>query len=255
MDMSMLLWNKVSALTEAQAAGGSGRIEAGNVLLNMDSTNNDSGGEWMYEGSIGIEKGKTYTVILDSGRYNAVCKLMDGSPFLGNAALLNDTNEDTDESFCVWEIPNEDTGGVLTVVIDASEGRHVTVISSETIHPIDPKFLPTVEIDLDALGITETILALSQTGGIADITVPHEKLWGRITDDSPVRMRLTMPYQDTGLEIIFESTCTTKTDGNRNIIAMFFMQYDQTSFMQIILQMGNYDENGSMYVMVKTNMV
>lgn len=93
-------------------------------------------------GSIGLEVGKTYTVTTDSGSYTAVCKELQGVLVLGNAYLTNPEGFDnTGETFCVVEM--DDGAGLMTVALDANNGAHMKV-STETIHPIDPKFLPGV---------------------------------------------------------------------------------------------------------------
>jgi hypothetical protein len=97
--------------------------------------------------TIGLEVGKTYTVKLDSGNYTAVCKeeTKDGitARTLGNTSIYGE-GEDTGESFLVSEVFTAEES--VIIIVDRNQGTHAEIIdlAGETIHPIDPKYLPGV---------------------------------------------------------------------------------------------------------------
>ena len=89
-----------------------------------------------------LELGKSYSVTTDSGTFSAVAKktAIENMTlyYLGNIKLLG--AEDTGESFLVISaFENEE---YYVMCIDYSGGSHMKVETAETIHPIDPKFLP-----------------------------------------------------------------------------------------------------------------
>lgn len=92
---------------------------------------------------IGLEVGKTYTVVVDSGKYEAVCKKIDGTTYLGNLYIVDpEVAEDTGECFFVGDlVTEEDRDGFCAFVTDGSTSIS---IETETIHPIDQKYLPGV---------------------------------------------------------------------------------------------------------------
>ena len=106
-----------------------------------------------------LEEGKTYTVILDSGSYNAVCKSfdMDGLTmlYLGNMADMG--GEDTGESFLVGVVP-----GMAFSAVDKNSGSKIAIAGVvENITPMAAKFMPDPS-DLSA----EWIAALKTALGI-----------------------------------------------------------------------------------------
>ena len=79
--------------------------------------------------------GETYTVTFDGKRYSCVCSELNA---VGNNAIFGE-GEDTGEPFLII-LNGEDTFAIAT----QTEGTHTFSITQETIHPIDPKFLPGV---------------------------------------------------------------------------------------------------------------
>lgn len=118
------------------------------------------GGAVELEGdAVTLEEGKTYTVILDNGSYNAVCKSFDLEGltmlYLGNMADLG--GEDTGESFVVAAIP-----GMAFSAVDMNGGSKIAIAGVvENITPMAAKFMPDPS-DLSA----EWIAALKTVLGI-----------------------------------------------------------------------------------------
>ena len=83
--------------------------------------------------------GNTYTVKLDSGSYTCVCKASTDGNYLGNGSFLGWVVEDTGETFCIGEMVHD--GVIYLAVCDVNGGTHCTIYA-ETIHPINPKYLP-----------------------------------------------------------------------------------------------------------------
>ena len=124
-----------------------------NVLIDLPM---DEGHAFL-ERKAGLVAGTTYTVALDSGNYTAVCKRIDSNGesilIIGNAALLGMPGmEDTGESFIVYEGYDSVSESYISVVVDAQAGTRCKVY--ETIHHIDPKFLPGVCLPVVELSTT-----------------------------------------------------------------------------------------------------
>ena len=99
--------------------------------------------EFESESGIKLEEGKKYTVSLDSGDYEAVCKShsFDGENtfyYLGDIAILWEQFEPTEDSFLV--VGNE----AFVIAMDTNEGNYIRV-QSETICPIDQKYIPALD--------------------------------------------------------------------------------------------------------------
>lgn len=110
-----------------------------------------------YYGARGIatnlfEIGKTYTVMLDGVKYGKLpCVAFNTGMGFGNAALSGGA-ENSGEPVHMMQASN---GTVMAVC--ETQGTHSLAIyeETETIHPIDPKFLPAVEVHLSDLGLPE----------------------------------------------------------------------------------------------------
>lgn len=149
-------------------------------------------------GKLGLVVGNTYTVRLADGDYECVCVggEVDGLEFhwLGNGGLIG--YADTGETFVVVEMevsPEVTEVGWMTTVIDTNVGASCTVIASETIHTIDPKYLPPSQpkvIDLDSYGIGIGILELVQSGGGVGQSANMKQFWDDITTDRELRLEL-----------------------------------------------------------------
>lgn len=113
-----------------------------------------------------IEEGKVYTVTTDSGSFTSVCKattLEDNTAllFIGNGKLF--ALEDTGESFVISLLADEFS--TMLYAVDYDNGSHMKIVSEETIHPIDPKFLPGV-----CLPVVEITSAEYPTDGIVELS-------------------------------------------------------------------------------------
>lgn len=99
-----------------------------------------------------LEIGKTYTLHLDSGVYTTVAKYSESlvTNYIGNLSILG--GEDTGESFLAY-VADVDGENVF-LLKDTNSGKSFN-LKTETVHPIDPKFIPgDYIVDLDALGFT-----------------------------------------------------------------------------------------------------
>jgi hypothetical protein len=135
--------------------GGFGYTGSGGVVFSGELSENEGSEEFHISqgGTSGpspaLEVGKSYTVTLNSGTYQAVAKIINSNLaggeccYLGNAGFLLGA-EDTGESFLVAEMLEQTTGLYQLMVFDLSRGKFATVTGEEIIHSIDPKFLPEV---------------------------------------------------------------------------------------------------------------
>ena len=96
-----------------------------------------------------FEEGATYRVSMDSGVYTAICKKYVTDEvtlfILGNPERFG-AGEDTGETFSVATF---DAGGIMGMAFDYNDGEYITVYKkTETIHPIDQKYLPGVCLEM-----------------------------------------------------------------------------------------------------------
>lgn len=97
---------------------------------------------------IALEVGREYGffAVDKTGKYEdvligkAVAQEMGGIAWVGNMALFMPDAPDTGEDFCVFPYPEE--GCSMVVVTGLGQGAIFALKALETIHPIDPKFLP-----------------------------------------------------------------------------------------------------------------
>lgn len=150
------------------------KTEPGKVLLKETTASYGVVTEY-----IGLAVGKTYNVSFLGGTFQAVCKAMEEIRYVGNLSLLIEDAENTGEAFCIAEVVEDGENG--TVWSFSVEGEEFTVSTPETIHPIDPKFLPgvclPVVVDFDVLGLTAPILELVNTNG-GMLKLQHENDYG-----------------------------------------------------------------------------
>lgn len=145
------------ALAILRGSGAVGYAEPGKFLYEADLISGGFPNVTMFiQGGylIGLEVGKRYTVKNDSGTYNGVCAEVGGITYVGNLSLLDSSDGayDTGELYVVVEAILE--GTPVTMVADANHGTHITVSTAETIHTIDPKYLPDMGGGLPAVEIT-----------------------------------------------------------------------------------------------------
>lgn len=115
------------------------------------------------------------TVHFDGVAYPCKLKDYEGTYGFGNSAIVG-VGEDTGEPFGCVVYSN---GAILCITLDPAEKHTIGITyKTETIHPIDPKFLPeasqTVSIDLDKYDeIAAALIGLVAQGGgettIADV--------------------------------------------------------------------------------------
>ena len=136
--------------------------------------------------------GKQYTsVVFDIGSISG----------FGNLAIIG-FGDDTGEPFIY--LPGTMDGNVEGQVVTTNAPGTVTftvVSKTETVHPIDPKYLPIKVIDLDQYGIGEAIIGLfAQDGGQVELQ-DTDAFWGALGDDTNVDVRMYLNYRGTVLEL------------------------------------------------------
>lgn len=118
-------------------------VEPGKLILDRNLSKNDSFpnvtvfGEDVEGNELVVGKG--YTVTTDSGVFTSVCKTDGLYIYLGNMKFFG--GEDTGESFVAC-MAKESVWFFLA--LDYASGSHMKIVSEETIHPIDQKYLPGV---------------------------------------------------------------------------------------------------------------
>lgn len=94
-----------------------------------------------------FKEGQSYVVTINGTKYERTCYYVtDGGWCIGNAQMHKDNYEDNGDSFCIFKTA---TGGLTHLYAndpnthDISVSRAITVkLVTETIHPIDPKYIP-----------------------------------------------------------------------------------------------------------------
>ena len=122
---------------------GGGYSEDGKVLLNTALERENTISITVVTHHIGLELGKKYTVTLDSGTYEVEC--------ISAGENLGLTDPDY---FIVQEVVED--GLKITFAEDFNCGNHITISETETIHPIDPKYLPGVCLPVVELSTVPT---------------------------------------------------------------------------------------------------
>lgn len=151
MDMEQALWNKVSTLTEAQAAGGSGRVEPGRVIVDDGSLD----GKEVHPAMDGAFY-KVTDEVLDLSKVKFVTGTVDGMEMTTTYFATDNTMT----ANYLYPIMNGEVHDMFIVVVEtadreADSGEPVSagtyilntgapwrIEFAETIHTIDPKFLP-----------------------------------------------------------------------------------------------------------------
>lgn len=152
-----------------------GYAEPGKTLLETELVDEGGVGTAVVLGHIGLEVGKKYTVTVDSGTYEFVG--FDGS-FAGLGVIVGN-----EETVCVMEFVDNGVAG--TMVQDMTNGKHCTVATAETVHPIDPKYLPGV-----CLPVVEITSAPTEDG--AALTAEEKAIVeAAMAQNAPIVVRFT----------------------------------------------------------------
>ena len=118
----------------------------------------------------------------------------------------------------IYVFTNDGNVPAGTYVLD-DNGYVITKVVTETIHPIDPKFLPGVELNLDTYGIGGEILALVSSGGGVNTISNDGKFWADVQTDEPLTLKLT--YQE-GIVIKINNPSILKSETNNFILQLSF---------------------------------
>ena len=135
-----------------------------------------------YDSDLHLNAGETYVVEWDGVRYVRTCFKNYSINVLGSMGVASPNKEDTGEPFCLVEY-------VDNVSVFFKEGVHTFRVyqETETVHPIDPKYipwdsapgggLPVVELDIELSEIPNDLTLLTgensaRLEAIADKTMP-----------------------------------------------------------------------------------
>lgn len=137
---------------------------------------------------------------------------------IGNVSINFSDAVDTGEPFLIGYRAKDSA-----VIVFTLESTATVSISTETIHPIDPKYLVKT-IDLDSYGIGEVILGLFASGGGMQ-TIPAEEFWSDVSTDGV--LRLEMDYS--GMRLVIDQ-CVRVRSGEK---------IEQLSFNFMVSMMNN----------------
>ena len=151
------------AMAKAYSDSKGGYVEPGAVMLEttLDSGAGEFSASFKEEFFIDkpFEEGKNYYVAMDSGTVTAVAKEidLDGDKLIGMGNLQLFNGENTGERFfAICSKENIEGEGFVASVADFNNGSRMKITAPETIHPIDPKYLPdTVATKADIFGAME----------------------------------------------------------------------------------------------------
>lgn len=162
------------AMAKAYTDNKGGYVEPGKVMWKGKLTATDDRFSAVnFDNPIGLEVGKSYTVTTDSGTYTGISKEYGNTIVIGNTAIMG--GDDSGESYTVIEALADEPGSVL----DFNGGTSATISTHETIHPIDPKFLPKGGVGYVE---TDTKIVLPETVSNADEV---DTTWYYIHDFTP----------------------------------------------------------------------
>ena len=131
--------------------GGVGYTKPAKVIGSIELNDTQESMGTFFEDSILVSKfqalkeGETYVVKTDSGTFERVCSSFIEAGrtinFIGNLAVLG--GEDNGDSFLVGTAPSlNEPEFIELIAVDFNFSSHITVSEAETVHPIDPKYLP-----------------------------------------------------------------------------------------------------------------
>lgn len=167
---------------------------------------------------IDIVPGRKYTVTIFEGtesfsnEYEAKELHVEGenvhASYLGNLAPIG--GEDTGENFLVMSGEMGSEGDCTAVWrVGTASFETISVASPETIHPIDPKYLPGVTIDCGAYGIDLATLVMSG-GGTVEVLQTSE-MWQKINENADCDLRFSTVIG--GERYTFTPVVISKVDG------------------------------------------
>lgn len=219
MDLPDITQGANKALAILRGSGAVGYAESGKVLWQgelgptggtSESGIKVTGAEVLHP--LGFVEGRTYVVTTDSGTFNSVCKKTEDYTFyVGNGALLS-LGDDTGETYAVAEIVEHDAQPFI-VFLDYNGGAKGAVSTVETLHPIDPKYLPGV-----CLPVVE--IATLPTADGAVLTEAESAVLNEVAAlDIPIVMKAFDKAGDVNLTLVMSR--------------MYLEEYDSTVFVNL----------------------
>ena len=158
MDMQKI-WSKVRRLEDVKEEGGIGYTEPPKLLIPkgpVEFMETDAGGMAILDHKIGLVIGAVYEITLFAENGTPVT-LVTGSAYQHELGVKADIDSNPELGLCDFspEIA-EEMGAPATIMLPSAGTFTVSVRTTETIHPIDPKFLPEgVATKADILGAME----------------------------------------------------------------------------------------------------
>ena len=229
--------------------GGVGYTEGGKVVLNAalapldaDELGMAVSGYAFYSDVPIVEAGKRYLVTTDSGTTECVAVQVGDSVFLGNMGALGGAN--TGESFLVGCMFGGDEYKIEAV--DFNSGTHMTISETETIHKIDPMYMteamPKV-IDLDAFGLTESMLAIVADGGGAEnvdaIAVNGNAFWDEVMTNRPLMVVFKYNAVRVSVNAVRVYFGDTPSEGEHAAIIFEAPIFEYPNMMRVTVQLGH----------------
>lgn len=185
------------AMAKSYSDSKGGYVEPGKKILSARFTDSS----YQSAEAISLVVGKEYSLTLyddnsseklEVGR--GIAQTVDAVTYVGNISLfIGDDAPDTGEPFIIVSMQ---TGTMILNTVSVN-GKFI-VEQTETLHPIDPKFLPgvclPVVMDCDAMGITEVLGELLAAGGGTALAknVESETFWHTSLDSPNVIIRATV---------------------------------------------------------------
>lgn len=177
-------FNLLCGANKLKRSGGVGYTKPGKTVFTAEL----NGGLYGGVGAIALQGNESYVVTTDKDKFEATCVEVHASGnvtlrWVGNGHLALPSNlYDTGESFCVYYA--DQNGTITHGAIDANGGSHITVSLPETVHTIDPKYLP--GICLPVVEIT-TPLSADFSNTTVQSTILNE------TDTAAIKAALGLP--------------------------------------------------------------
>lgn len=214
--------------------------------------------EWRYSPApFVLSEGQRYKVVWNGVEYVRTAVMDDsGIGMIGNVSINFSDAVDTGEPFLIGYRAEDDF-----VIVFTLESTATMSISTETVHPIDPKYLPSAVVDLDELGLTNPILLkFNEGGGSLDINpdnnygIDTEKVCKAFPLDKGYNVKLTIP----GMGIMaVNPVYTLFTDGKfrtvhldsyvyiGDVLKKFYVRingsYPDSGFYRVLFEVGFYE--------------
>lgn len=237
----------LAMLNSMKKNGAVGSVESGKKLITMELTDgrylDDTRTESVFE------IGKTYTITVDGVDYTV--KSLEGSAFdvdvmLGNLGVLGGT--DTGEPFIIYEAFDNGDDNVWVLAAAVNNGAtSITVSTPETVHTIDPKYLPEGIGGSESGSVVLPVLDLTKVDFWAysyneEFNMPNDELDAltSILD----KMENDGKFTPIVVQVDCGQFCTVLCDFTRNTVGKYKIEGTATDGVELFVVKINY-ANGS----------